>query len=236
MRPDPTRWNFSEEEEELADSAPGALECLQIARLGAATLADALCRAPAPPRTEHPSAAFYRQVAVLQLGALAVRSALGLIVLVTHGYEAEAHGLKRRLSEAFSRGQVVIADAAGEEARRWLENSGAGTHGRVAQRVGAHEPWSYFSVGSHADSAGLGFIASPPGWNRAFPDEAVISLKPDRFPRHGNGLLYDAAYETTGMVAMLAEVFGIAVEVPVPLSEGLLSARERLDAGVSGAT
>ena len=123
----------------------------------------------------------------------------------------------------------MTADATGEQARRWLHNENAGTHGRIAQKLGTLEEWRYFSVGSHAESAGLQFVTSPPGWNRAAPDDPLIQLKPDRFPRHANGLLYDAAYETTAMVAALAEVFNVTVEIPDALHAGLLAARERFE-------
>jgi hypothetical protein len=238
VRPDPTRWNFSADEEALAADAAGSLHCLDIARLSAATLADALWQMPAPPRPKEPTGGFYRKVALLQLGALTVRSTRALAVLVTHGYEAEAHGLKRRLSEVFNRAQVVTADTTGEQARRWLHNEDAGTHGRIAQKVGTHEEWRYFSIGSHAESAGVKFVTSPPGWDLALPDEPLIQLKPDRFPRHANGLLYDAAYQAAGMLGALAEVFGVTVEIPAPLHDGLHAARRRLEAtqGPSDAT
>jgi hypothetical protein len=33
VRPNPDRWNFSTDEEELAADAAGSLDCLEIARL-----------------------------------------------------------------------------------------------------------------------------------------------------------------------------------------------------------
>ncbi len=48
LRPDPSSGNFAHEEEGLAADAEGALDCLGIARLSAATLADALWQVPAP--------------------------------------------------------------------------------------------------------------------------------------------------------------------------------------------
>lgn len=228
IRPKPERWHFGAEEDELAASASGSLFCLEPARLAVASLADTLCQAPAPPRASKPSADFHRKVAILQLGALGVRSALALITLVCRGYEAEAHGLRRRLHEIFSRGQIIAEDSTGEQARRWLDGRDAGAPGRVAARVGALEEWRYFSTSSHADSAGIAFITSPIG-PPGEAGEATISLKPSRIPLHGNGLLFDTAYETAGMMAMIAEVFGTPVQLPGALSEGILEARRRLD-------
>ena len=66
LRPDPGRWNFERDEEKLAAAAGGSLDCLEIARLSAGTLADTLLQVPAPARRQEPSAVFYRQVAVLR--------------------------------------------------------------------------------------------------------------------------------------------------------------------------
>jgi len=230
LRPDPSAWTFEAWEQELAVVAVRDLNFLKLARLAAATLADALARVPAPETTEPLAASAYRQLAALQLGALAVRSTLGLAVLVSNGYEVEAHGLKRRLSEVFNRAQLVADDPSGEQARRWLEGRDAGTHGRVAQKVGALDSWQFLSVSTHADSGGIAFISSPPGWNLAYANERVINLKPHRFPRHANRLLFDAAFESGAILGLLAEVFGAVVEVPPALSQGLLAAKQQIEA------
>jgi hypothetical protein len=143
LRPDPTHWDFVAEEEALASTAPGGLNCLGIARMATGALANALWQAPEPAPSDPPSSDFYRQVALLQLGALAVRSANALVVLIAHRYEAEAHGLKRRVSEAYSRAQIVTEDATGDQARRWIEHRDEGNPPGIAQRLGMRGPWDY---------------------------------------------------------------------------------------------
>ena len=190
IQPDPYAYDFASEEEALRASAPGSLEFLGLARRGVGFLADLLFKTPPPERTDEPTADFYRQIALFQLGALAVRSGLAVVTLVTHGYEPEAHGPKRRLSEAFTRGQSVIGDMSGEHARRWIEGRDAGSPARIAQKHGVSDAYRFLSQSSHADSAGIRFISIPPGWIQSEPDESFISLKPSRFPRHANPLLW----------------------------------------------
>jgi hypothetical protein len=171
-------------------------------------------------------------VALIQLGALAVRTANALIVLVTHGYEAEAHPLKRRLSELFTREQVVVEDTTGEHARRWLEGRDQGSPGRLAQKQGVKEPYDFFTVGSHDDSRGVRFITTPPGWIHT--DQAALNVHPHRLPLQANGLLYDAAHEATGMSVMLAEVFGEVLEIWPELSHALAEGRQWLELATRG--
>jgi hypothetical protein len=60
--------------------------------------------------------------------------------VISFGYEPEAHGLKRRLSEASARLGAVINDPSGEHARQWLAGRGPSTPQRIVGKFGSLEP------------------------------------------------------------------------------------------------
>ncbi len=166
-----------------------------------------------------------RQIAGIQLAAIAVRSTGAVLVLVGTGYQPEAAAPLRRLVESVLRVRAVLDDASGEHARSWLDGRPQGTTERLAQRYAQTDEVRILSVLAHADNRALlpvvqGDIGSP--------DESAVDIRPSRNTRDAERILFTAAYETSSHAGSLAELFEVTVQMPSWLSGELKRSRARI--------
>src|SRR5512132_3963667 len=94
---------LSEIEERMRSTADDKLEALVVARQAVDALANAVGGAVVEPASEPLPGEWYQRAAILNLGVIGVRSARGCMTLIASGYEPEAQGLKRRMSEVCAR-------------------------------------------------------------------------------------------------------------------------------------
>lgn len=94
----------------------------------------------------------------------------------------------------------------------------------VPLKVGSSSPLEAMLIAQASHSS------SSPGCEPFACGRARHLTEVEPVPRRANALLYETAYETAGIVAMVAEVFSLPVEIPAELHAGLVAARERLDA------
>lgn len=167
-----------------------------------------------------------KQVAISQLGVLAVRSASAAITLLISGYEVEASVHVRRLIECNLRGQAILHDSSGQHAHEWLQGRARPSAERLAQRYGNSEDLTLLSISAHADARGLALLHAP---DLATDGIATVPLTPYRSATFIRALLYGVAYETGMLSAGLAEAFGFVIEIPPWISQELIAARDSLD-------
>lgn len=175
-----------------------------------------------------------RHVAALQLGALAVRSSGGAMVLISTGYEPEAVGLVRRLIESVLRARAVVDDTSGEQARQWLNGRPRGSAERLAGKYGQGDDIRLLSVAAHADSRAL----KPVLVNDA--DGEALEMRPITITPLTPELLYGVAYESTKLAVLLAaDLFGRPLDIPPWLSlelQRIKTAAQGADGGQTGST
>jgi hypothetical protein len=180
-----------------------------------ATLAVVLEGTDVPFHPDPAPAEIQMKSAVLNLSALALRTARAAGVVICSGYEPEAQGLKRRLSEAYARLGAVVNDESGEHARRWIAGEGPSTPRKIAGKFGNLALFDLYSDSAHATMSGLlnwVAVAMPDG-RRAMP------ISPLREPAFADPMLVEIALECRDF----AKIAGVTFERDVP---GL----DRLDA------
>lgn len=167
--------------------------------------------------------AIYLQSAVLNLGILSIRTARALRLVVSFGYEPEAHGLKRRLSEAHARVGAIVDDSSGEHARQWLTGKGPSTPQKVAGKFGSLGLFKVYSESTHATMTGLlTWVAVP------MPDGTrSMTFAPMRSCEFANALLTEAAFECRDLAMIVGKAFGRGVPELQQLDEDLRVAYER---------
>lgn len=125
---------------------------------------------------------------------------------IAAGYEPEANGFKRTLTDAHSRACRIVADDSGEYARQWL----AGRAGKPAAAVAPWAPdglWEMLSHSSHADHRAVeNFLAI------SEPDGTVRFIAhPERRPELANPTLAVFAGETRDLANLIARERGLEV-------------------------
>jgi hypothetical protein len=148
-------FDFTEHERAVAATAEDVLPALAAARQASTVLAEAIRgttvarvgAVPAPPE-------YWVRAATLQLAVIAFRSARACMLVVSHGYWVEAHGLKRRLSEVHARAQAMAHDTSGQHARQWLDGKPPKI-GPIMEKFGSSVLWDVYSWSAHADSRGV---------------------------------------------------------------------------------
>lgn len=221
-------YDFEDEEREHAATAAKALgEPLVLAHVLTGCLAHFLWHFEFPDDVKDPlAAAEARRRALLGLATLGVRTSRALILLVRNGWDAEAHALKRRLTECRLRGQHVAKDQSGEAARQWLDGRGRKAN-KLAGDFDEADPWALFSSGSHADARSLRLTMIPPPWVDVGTAGRAGTLMPHRVAEHAHGLLLDTASDALALIDLVAEVFAAEVGITKDLGDRLLEARSQ---------
>ena len=195
-------YSFDGAEAWLRATAPDELPALAIARSATEALALALDGAAVPAAEDPAPPAYYARSALLLLCTLGLRTARAALVVIASGYEPEAHGLKRRLSEIHARAQAVADDKSGAHARQWLEGVGPSTPRKITAKYGSLDLFDTYSASEHADARGM-------HWWLMVPTEGTqrgVLVQPHRRPPFGNAILTEIAMETRDLVALMQVV------------------------------
>lgn len=206
IRLDHEHFDFEAREKQFADTADEELgEPLRLARAAVGYLADGLWHIEVPEPADPAKARWAHQAAVFGLCAIGIRSARAVILLVRTGWEPEAHGPMRRLSEAYLRCAAVLADHSGEAARQWLDGKGP-RPGKLFKAEGSSR-WDILSSGAHADYRSLMLSTVPPMWVPSRETMRAVSTMPGRERDHAHGLLLEVATRSMGLLAGIGEAF-----------------------------
>lgn len=198
----PPKHSFDDAEASLRATARQDLPALAIARSATEALAVALDGAAVPPAGEPPPPAYYAASALLMLSTMGLRTARAALIVIASGYEPEAHGLKRRLSEIHARAQAVADDASGQHARQWLEGRGPSTPRKITAKYGSLDLFDTYSASEHADARGMHWWLTVPTEG----EQRGLLVQPHRRPRFSNAILTEIAMETRDLVAVLEVV------------------------------
>lgn len=194
---------FDDFERELLGSADRQLPALSVARSAAEALETALEGASVEPPSEDPPPSYFARSALLLLAIIGLRTARSCLLVISAGYEPEAHGLKRRLSEAHARAQAVAADPSGQHARDWLEGKGPSTPRSIAGKWGSLETWDMYSASGHADARAVRWWLMVP-MEDSEGDQRGLVVQPHRRPRLSNAMLTEVAMECRDLAHALA--------------------------------
>lgn len=170
-----------------------------------------------------------RQFAVVAASGIAVRSAGSALVLIASGYVIESAGPFRRILESKLHAQAINDDQSGEYALRFLQGRGTGIS-KLAQRYGKKEEVELLSTFAHADTSGLRLLESGARRGSGEVTETEINVLPAADPAKAVSVLYLISYEMVGMAALVAEVFGVGLEIPPWISRELQRLREASEA------
>lgn len=158
-----------------------------------------------------------RQLASTRLAAITVRTMSSIMSQIACGHEREALAGGRTVLEALIRSRQVVDDKSGEAARKLLQGRKPGSLQAAARRYGEGKDVELLSRFSHADLLSLVVVES----RREGRFEADLELLPKRGNVRPLFQLYSAAYSATMLSAGLAEIFDVAVEIPLFLGEQL---------------
>ena len=216
---------FQTAEHKFRETADADLEALAVARHATAALAGAVAGTQIEPAGDPAPPAWYLRSAILNLSVVALRSARGCMILVSSGYEPEAQGLKRRVSEIHSYVSAVLDDTSGQRARQWLE----GPPFKPRKIVGKFGDLSLFDLYSEATHANADAITS---WLTVpMPEvhEAHIGLivVPHRRPEFSNAMLVELSHEVRDFANIMAKSQGRTVPRLADLDSEIIAARDR---------
>lgn len=195
--------SFDGLERRLAASADSELPALGVARSATEALTSAVDGASVEPGGDAPAPSYYMRSAVLLLAVMGLRTARACLLVIAAGYEPEAHGLKRRLSEVHARAQAVLDDQTGQHARDWLDGKGPSTPPKIVGKWGARDLWETYSASTHADAKGLRWWLMMPVPD-AHPDQRGLIVQPHRRPEFSNAMLTEVAMECRDLAHALA--------------------------------
>jgi hypothetical protein len=227
IEPDPKTWAFAERERELFDSAkqiPSWRVANQARRHLAGMLAavtEHMTSLDAPLLIADADADLARKVAVVNLGVIIVRSTSSIIALVGCGHEREALMHARVSLEAVLRGRQIADDSSGESARQLLSGRRYGSLKSVAQRYGDHDDVEFLDRFAHADPVSLLVVGT-----RHENQDVELELLPARGGVGPINQLFMAADQATLFSLVVAEVFGVGVQIPPYLASGLKHFRD----------
>lgn len=146
----------------------------------------------------------------------ALRAALGIIA---SGYDDQAVGDVRLISELHGRARKVFEDESGEYARQWIDGRTGGSGAKVV----GQDLWEVLSGPPHPTArATLDWtaVASENG-------PTLVVLGPERRPDLSNGTLAFIAGEIRDIGYVLATASGISGVLPESLDTAILVAHER---------
>ncbi len=225
IEPNLKLWPFKEREKELFGSAASDIPTWRAANQArkylagvVAELANSIDVPAAPLPIQGLDAEIARRVACVNLGGIIVRGTSAIMSLVGCGHEREALGIARITLEALIRGRQTADDPSGEVARKLLKGQPPRSLKQVAQHYGDKGDVEFLDRFAHADLIGLLPVMTP----RPGSGEAELELMPQRGGVGPANQLLNAAH-TAGMFSVvLAEVFGVGVQLPRYLGEQLL--------------
>ena len=202
-------------------SAREQLEALPVFRRSTTTLGAVLEGLDIP--LQDRSAIVDIHSAILNLCVLALRSARAAGVVIRSGYEAEAHGLMRRVHEANARVGAVIADESGQHARAWLQGPAPSTPRKIARKYGNLTFFDMHSESEHATMTGLlaWLAVELPDGRRMMP------IAPMRDPSIANTMLIWLAVECRDLAMIAGRTFEREVRGLKNLDADLLDAFKR---------
>ena len=163
-----------------------------------------------------------RLYALSNIGSLAVRAACSTLLLLSSGYEADAHAPTRRLMELYARASVIFDDKAGSHAQNWFRNRNQGSPARLVQKYlgdQAKNLMDLLSRSTHDDSRGLQLLWDPPAWIQVPNEARSINVFPTRTPRHASALLYYVTRQTTEIAVFIIDANGTSIVIPGVVSE-----------------
>jgi hypothetical protein len=231
IAPSLSSWDFQRRERELAESAkelPTWRLANQARRFLAGVTHELSHRFDVPESAEYwkdVDAALARQMAIVQLGAIGVRTVSSIMSLIASGYEREALTFARILLETEIRGRQLGDDPSGEAARSILQGRSPGSLKSAAHRYGSQDDVRFLDRFAHADvltliTLSVDRLAVPP------ERETLLELRPQRGKFSPANQLLAAAHRAVGISAMQAEAFGCAVEIPRWVSGQLLQYKD----------
>lgn len=203
--------NFDDRERNLLATADEHLSALPVARSATEALMSVVDGAAVEPADDDAPPSYFVRCALLLLSAMALRTARAILLVVSAGYEPEAQGLKRRLSEIHARALAVSSDDTGQHARRWLEGKGPGTSRKLAGKWGDLDLYDTYSVGEHADARGVHWWLTVPILGEQ-SEQRGIMVPPHRRPSVSNVMLTEVAMECRDLAAALAFTRGGGVQ------------------------
>lgn len=166
-----------------------------------------------------------RQIAVVALSGIVIRSVGSTMSLIACGYIPESSGPARRALEAQHRARAVVDDTSGQHARDWLSRPMGGMK-RLAAKYNSEADIELLSVFAHADAVGLNALRTRPLPVNEAVGELEVDLRPSRNNTLAAVMLYSGAYEAVGQCAILAEAFKVGFEIPPWVSSQLKQCRE----------
>jgi hypothetical protein len=228
-----TEWKIKQEEQELFFRAEKELPNWRLADKARRMLADLDWHfSDQLPETvglkiEEIEPVIARRSAIIGAGAIAVRAAGSVLVLLSAGYGPEAAGPLRRLLEAKLNAQAILDDETGQYAIRYLQGRPKGTT-KLAQKYGNAEEIDLLSILTHADVRGLAVLHVDEPNRSSEVIEGTFSVMLFHRAPEAEYLLHAVAHECGLMCAALADVFGVGFEMPPWVSEQLIEMRDKI--------
>jgi hypothetical protein len=228
IEPDLKLWPFAKREKALHESAsdiPTWRAANQARKYLAGVIAE-LANDLEVPLSPLPiaglDAEIARKVATINLGGIIVRGTSAIISLIGCGHEREALAITRITFEALIRGRQAADDKSGDIARRLLKGESPGGLKRAAQKYGESGDVEFLDRFAHADLIGLMVVMTPVS-DRG---ETNLEIMPQRGGVGPTNQLLNAAHTATMFSTVLAEVFGVGVQIPRYLAGQLLHYNE----------
>ncbi|HEX3173591.1 MAG TPA: hypothetical protein VHQ43_05160 [Solirubrobacterales bacterium] len=210
-----------DQEETLRRTATAEIGALPVAEQAGEFLADALRNAPVRPSPEGEKRmpAEFRQQALWMMGVQSFRALRAALGIIASGYDDQAVGHVRLISELHGRARKVFEDESGEYARQWI----AGRAGGSGAKVVGQDLWEVLSGPPHP-SARATF-----DWTALSPENGptLVVLGPERRPDLSNGTLAFIAGEIRDIGYVLATASGLSGVLPEFLDAVVLAAHER---------
>ncbi len=229
IAPDLKLWPFARREAELFKSAASDLPTWRVANQARkylagviAELADDLEPSASPLPIQGLDAELARRVACVNLGGIIVRGTGSIMSQIGCGHEREALGTGRTTLEALIRGRQTADDPSGDVARTLLKGHTPGSLKKAAQRYGDKGDVEFLDRFAHADLIGLLVVMTP----RPGRGEADLELMPQRGGVGPSNQLLNAAHTAAMFSVVMAEVFGVGVQIPPYLAGQLLHYNE----------
>lgn len=229
VRSDLKFWDFAAREKKLYERAARDIPTWRAANQARKHLAGVVAdlsntiESPAPGTTVDALApATAKRLAVVNLGAIVVRSTSAIMSLIGCGHEREALGHARTVLEALLRAREAADDSVGRAARLLLQGRKPSSLKSAADRYGSGKDIELLNRFAHADVLSLLVVSA----KRSNGVEADLELRPQRGDVGPASQLYTAAYTAGQFSGLLAEVFEVVVEVPGYLSGQLIHYRD----------
>jgi hypothetical protein len=199
-------WSFPAHEASLAQTASVDLPMLAVADLASRLAVEVIGRTPVPPSSIDTG----RDVSTLQhraiwfMAIIATRGIRACMAVISVGYEEQAVGYTRLITELVTASQKVVADHSGEYASQWLKGRTA-----TGSKLADQEFYKRVSGPLHASVDGiLDWLAISVDHG----DHHVV-VGPERRPEGANATLVFMAGAARDIAVQLASHRGLAINV-----------------------